>query len=577
MKLPFFNQRLTASPGEYRPFGATATPEGVNFAIYSQRAGRVTLLIWEKENALYPTQEFVLSPIENKTSNVWHIFIHGLKPYARYGYRIDGKNEAGDFFDVNKVLLDPYAKATDDGFYDREIACKRGANNLTKSIRGIVLPNNNFDWENDQLPKVPLTKTVIYELHVRGLTRHPSAMQEHAGTFKAMINKLDYFVDLGVTSLELMPILHFDDDIPFSNTRTGDELINYWGYSTLSYFALQPTYFSSGKNSDLDEFKTLVKEAHKRGLEIILDVVYNHTTESGHTGPTLSWRGIDNQTYYLMSPGDKHYYQDYTGCGNTLNTNHSIVGKMIVDSLEYLASEFHVDGFRFDLGAVFYYNKDTTFTTLPEVIKMINDSPILSKLKMTAEPWDASGNVLEGRFGGAHWLEWNGSYRNRLRDFVNFGKEEDMLSQHINGYAPEYIAFDKNPGMSINYVTSHDGFTLRDLVSYNHKHNEENAFDSTDGTDNNRSNNYGAEGETDDENINRIRKEKAKQFLELLFITPGVPMITMGDEMWRTQGGNNNPFCQDNSITWLNWELIGENQEFFDFVKELIWKYRELN
>jgi glycogen operon protein len=371
-----------------------------------------------------------------------------------------------------------------------------------------------------------------------------------------------------------MPIQQFDDDIPFSNTNTGEELINYWGYSPLNYFSLHPQYFASGDNTQINEFQDFVKAAHQHGLEVIIDVVYNHTTESSLGGPTLNFRGIDNRNYYITAPDDRRFYQDYTGCGNTLNTNTKVVSKMTIDSLTYLATTFHVDGFRFDLGTIFYYDQDAMFTDEPQVIKLINDHPILGKLKLIAEPWDASGNVIEGRFGGPQWLEWNGSYRDRLRRYINFGEEEHLVSEHLNGYAPEFMAYNKDPYTSINYITSHDGFTLRDLASYDRKHNWENSFNNSDGADHNYSYNGGVEGETDDENIKRERQDRAKAMLELLFATPGIPMLTMGDEMWRTQGGNNNPFCQDNSITWLNWELLGENKEWFEWVKDLIWRYR---
>ena len=566
-------KKLLTSSGDYQPLGATVTRSGVNFAIFSEYAKSVTLLIWEKPKSRYPSQVFALEPSTNKTGQIWHIFVHDLKAYARYAYRVDGKNEAGDYFDVNKVLVDPYARAIDDRFYDRRSACVRG-NNLTASLRGVVMPETNYNWDGDELPQVPLGKTVIYELHVKGFTRHPSAQVKDAGTFKALQKKLPYLKDLGISTIELMPIQHFDDDIPFSNAKTGEELVNYWGYSPLSYFALHPAYFSGGDNTAISEFQDFVKAAHQLDLEVIVDVVYNHTTESGLGGPTLNFRGFDNRNYYLTAPGDKRYYQDYTGCGNTLNTNNTIVSKLILDSLAYLATTFHLDGFRFDLGVIFYYSQESCFIDQPKLIKLINDHPVLGRLKLIAEPWDASGNIMEGRFGGPQWLEWNGSYKGRLRKYVNFGEDEDLVSEHLNGFAPEFMAYNKDPNLSVNYVTAHDGFTLRDLVSYDQKHNWENSFENQDGANDNYSHNGGVEGETDDENIKAARLERAQAMLELLFATPGVPMLNMGDEMWRTQGGNNNPFCQDNSITWLNWELLGENQDFYQFVKDLIKKYK---
>ncbi len=558
---------LSTSSGSHQPFGATVTPIGINFALYASHATAVQLLIWEKPNSRLPSQTFDLSSTKNRTGPVWHICIAGLSPHARYGYRVSGPITLGNRFDPSKVLLDPYARAIDRRFYSRELACYSG-DNVSHCLRGIVLGPHQFNWENDTLPKVAASSTVIYELHVRGFTKHPSSQVAFPGSFAALTKKLPYLKDLGITTIELMPILAFDDDIPWQNAQ-GEELINYWGYSPLSYFALHDQYFSHNQSYHLSEFKTLVKKAHQLGLEIILDVVYNHTTEGDHQGPTLSWRGIDNQTYYLLSPQDRQYNMNLSGCGNTLRANQPIVAKMIVDSLEYLATEFHVDGFRFDLGGILYY-QDDQFTHTPLVIGLINQSPILSQLKLIGEPWDAAGLVLEGRFGGPTWWEWNGSFRDRLRRYVNWNQAEADLQAHLEGKAPEFVFFQKDPLRSVNFVTAHDGFTLRDLVSYDHKHNWENGFNNTDGTDNNQSYNYGIEGETDDGKICELRQQKALEMLTLLLATPGPTMISMGDELWRTQGGNNNAFCQDNSISWLDWNLLTKNSDWFTKVKNLL-------
>lgn len=563
--------RLFATPnkissGRPGPLGATMTKSHTNFALYSAHATKVQLLLFRPRQR-FPQQVIDLSPTANRTGNIWHVAINNLPAFTRYAYRVDGPHEPGHVFNFNKVLLDPYAKAIDFQFYSREHACYP-QDNLTTSLRGIVIPPSKFSWGNDHLPKIPLEKTVVYELHVRGFTKHPSSHTRFPGSFVALQEKLPYLKDLGVTTLELMPILAFDDDVIWQNSK-GEEMINYWGYSPLSFFAFHPDYFSHGQDYHFSELKNLIKKAHELNLEIVLDVVYNHTTEHNHQGPTLSWRGIDNASYYAMSPLDKKYNLDFTGCGNTIATNQPAASRLIIDSLTYLAQEFHVDGFRFDLGTIFYFEIDK-FTHQPNIIKLINENPILRQLKLIAEPWDATGLVMQGRFGGSNWLEWNGAFRDRLRNFVNFGQNQDDFQAHLRGDAPEFRFYQKDPAYSLNYVTAHDGFTLRDVVSYRDQHNWENGFHNTDGASQNFSNNYGAEGETNDPEINRLRQEKALSMLTYLFATPGVPMILMGDEMWRTQGGNNNAFCQDNSISWLNWDLLQENHDWYEKVKYLI-------
>lgn len=563
-----FSRPLQISSGWHQPFGASYTKLGVNFALYAGNATRVQLLLWNKPHFHQPSHIINLSPNKNRTNNIWHICLGGLLPRTRYCFRIDGDNNIpGNRFDFSKALLDPYAKALDLSHYQRGKACQAG-DNSAHCARGIVLKDDLFSWEGDTKPKIPLKNTVIYELHVRGFSKHSSSNTSAPGTFKALEEKLPYLKDLGITTIELMPIHAFDDDIPYQN-YLGDELINYWGYSSLSYFAIQPNYFSQEQGVYLSELKKLVKKAHQLGLEIILDVVFNHTTEANENGPTLSWRGIDNQNYYLLSQSDKNYYMNFTGCDNTLNCNHPMVAKMIVDSLEYFATEFHLDGFRFDLGAVFYYT-NFGFVNEPYVIEQINKSPILSSLKLIAEPWDASGLVLEGRFGGAKWLEWNGSWQRRVRQWVNYGEGAETVQAHLQGKAPEFVFYQKNPQCSVNYVTTHDGFTLRDTVSYNHKHNDLNGYNNNDGNNQNFSNNYGIEGETDNQQINQLRQEKALEMLRLTASCPGALLLTMGDEMWRTQNGNNNPFTLDNELNWLNWQLLDEHYDWWLKVQKII-------
>lgn len=570
-----FSRPLQISSGWHQPFGASYTKLGVNFALYAGNARRVQLLLWHKPHFHQPSQIIDLSPTKNRTNNIWHICVGGLLPRTRYCFRVDGDNSiSGNRFDFAKALLDPYAKAIDLRYYQRAKACIEG-DNSAYCARGIVLKDDLFSWEGDTKPKIPLKNTVIYELHVRGFSKHPSSNTSAPGTFKALEEKLPYLKDLGITTIELMPIHAFDDDIPYQN-YLGDELINYWGYSSLSYFAIQPNYFSQEQGIYLSEFKKLVKKAHQLGLEIILDVVFNHTTEANEHGPTLSWRGIDNQNYYLLSQSDKNYYMNFTGCDNTLNCNHPMVAKMIVDSLEYFASEFHLDGFRFDLGAVFYYT-NFGFVNEPYVIDLINKSPILSSLKLIAEPWDASGLVLEGRFGGEKWLEWNGSWQRRVRQWVNYGEGGEVIKAHLQGSAPEFVFYHKDPQRSVNYVTTHDGFTLRDTVSYNHKHNDLNGYNNNDGNNQNFSNNYGIEGETDNQQINQLRQERALEMLRLTASCPGAMLLTMGDEMWRTQHGNNNPFTLDNEFNWLNWQLLDKHYDWWLKVQQIIKSKSQIN
>lgn len=564
----FFGRELKASGGLHQPFGATVMKNGVNFALYSANATRVQLLLWERGEMRRPSKVFELSPTKNKTGKVWHIFIENLPLRVRYAYRVDGPSETGNRFDFKKALLDPYARALDNRYYSRELACYEG-DNVGEGVRGIVVGDDKFEWEGDKLPRLPLEKMVIYELHVKGFTYHQSSGVAAPGTFAGLEEKLPYLKDLGITTIELMPIQAFDDDIPYRNFK-GEELINYWGYSQMSFFAIHPSYFASGKNFYLSELKKVVKKAHSLGLEIIMDVVFNHTTEANEYGPRLSWRGIDNQSYYLLSQQDKNYYMNFTGCDNTLNCNHPMVAKMIVDSLEYFATEFHVDGFRFDLGAIFYYT-NFGFVDQPYVIELINKSPILSQLKLIAEPWDATGLNLEGRFGGPRWMEWNGSWRDRVRRFINRGEEnEAVIKQHLQGKAPEFEFYHKNPMFSVNFVTTHDGFTLRDLVSYNSKHNEDNGYSNNDGSNDNTSNNFGVEGETDDQELIRLRQAKALEMLRLSVGVPGVFMLLMGDEMWRTQKGNNNAFTQDNEISWLDWNLLEQNRGWWQQVQTVV-------
>jgi glycogen operon protein len=561
----------TTSAGFHQPLGATITSVGINFALFAPEATQVQLLIWDHAHKRWPSRTYSLSPTRHKTGPIWHIMITGLPPNLRYAYQVAGPDTVGNRFDHHKALLDPYAHALDTSFYSREIACYSG-DNRGDCLRGVVLAPSKFDWKQDSLPQIPLSQTIIYELHVRGFTRHPSSGVSHAGTFAGVTAKLPYLRDLGVTSIELMPIQAFDDDVPFTNSQ-GEDLINYWGYSQLSFSSIHGEYFRHQDSTRLQELKELVRTAHSLGLEVILDVVFNHTTEANQDGPNLSWRGLANSNYYLLSPADRRYYMNYTGCDNTFAANHPMSSHLIIASLEYLAREFHLDGFRFDLGATFYYDQQG-FIDLPPIIDQINNSPILRPLKLIAEPWDASGLVLEGRFGGAHWLEWSGAWRDLVRGFVNLNHDPASSQDYLTYGAPAFRSQGKDPRLAVNFVTAHDGFTLRDLVSYAHKHNEENGYHGQDGSDQNLSANYGVEGENDDPALLQLRQDQAFRMLELTARAPGVMMLLMGDELWRTQGGNNNAFTQDNSISWLNWDLREQFPFWFERVQKLLWARR---
>ncbi|MBQ6436744.1 glycogen debranching enzyme, partial [bacterium] len=488
------------------------------------------------------------------------ILVEGLKPSCAYAYQIDGSDTPGNHFRPQKVLLDPYARDVDVRHHDRSLACQEN-NKHYAGPRGLISKSNRFDWGHDHRPHHPPQRSVIYELHLKGITAHPSSGVDHPGTFAGLTEKLPYFAELGVTTLQLMPIQAFDNDQSYHGRQ------NYWGYSQLSFFALQPTYFAHPHYSS--EFKKFVKRAHEFNLEVILDVVYNHTTEANEQGPTLSWRGIDNQNYYLLPPAAKNYYLNYSGCGNTFNANSQAGSQLIIDSLEYLAQEFHLDGFRFDLGGTFYYQHQG-YLDKPKICALINRSPILRQLKLIAEPWDATGLVLEGRFGGPKWFEWSSTWQNLVRQSVNFNQETAAMEQYLKHGHPAFLHHHKNPELAVNYVASHDGFTLRDVVSYQNKHNQDNGFDNQDGSNQNFSHHYGYEGEANDPGLTYHRQRQALKMLELTSQAPGMMMISMGDEMWRTLYGNNNAFNQDTPNNYLDWNLLTSYRDYYDQVRSLL-------
>ncbi|MEB3290862.1 MAG: glycogen debranching protein GlgX [Leptolyngbya sp.] len=572
---------MTVWPGHPHPLGATWDGAGTNFALFSENATAVDLCLFDAGG-----QEIrlALTEVENY---VWHGYIPGVQPGQRYGYRVHGPYdpELGHRFNAQKLLIDPYARALDGdvqihpatfGYDMAEIAeadtdlSLSEADSADHMPKGIVI-DPSFDWGDDRHPDTPWHRTVIYEAHVKGITqRHPDLPEELRGTYAGLAHPvmLDYLKSLGITALELLPVHHFH---AFPGHLAGTGLRNYWGYDSLNYFAPYAGYSASGgAGQQVNEFKRMVQALHRTGIEVILDVVYNHTGEGSHLGPTLTLRGIDNAAYYRLVEDAPRYYMDFTGCGNSLNVRHPQVLKLIMDSLRYWVQEMHVDGFRFDLASALareLYEVDS----LAAFFDIIHQDPILSTTKLIAEPWDiGEGGYQVGNFP-LLWSEWNGKYRDSLRDFW---RDHDCrlgeFAFRITGSSDLYQANGKRPHASINFITCHDGFTLRDLVSYNDKHNEANHEDNRDGESYNRSWNCGEEGDTDDPEILTLRQRQQRNFLTTLLLSQGVPMLLGGDELGRSQGGNNNSYCQDSAISWYNWHLTPEDQQLLEFTRRLI-------
>jgi len=577
---------LVAETGKAMPLGATLTHDGVNFAIFSRNATAVTLILFESQDPDSTRLEIPLNKRGNKTGNIWHCFIRGLKAGTIYLYRADGPYfpEKGLRFNPHKTLIDPYAKAMTDitnwdfgrcsGFdpdkpgrdltysYDDDVA---------HQPRCIVV-DDSFDWQGDTPINYPLRFSVIYEMHVKGLTAHSNSGVEHPGTYRGIIEKIPFFKDLGITSLELLPVQEFNEnEIIRKNPRTGKKLTNYWGYSTVAFFAPKGTY-AADKNpgGQVNEFKEMVRELHKAGIEVILDIVFNHTAEGNEQGPTYCFRGLDNSIYYILNE-NKRFYQNYSGCGNTVNCNHPVVRTFIMDCLRYWVTEMHVDGFRFDLGSILGRDQHGRIMENPPTLEQIAEDPVLSSTKIIAEAWDAGGAYQVGWFPGGRWAEWNDKYRDNVRRYWRGDpKETRFLATRIAGSSDLYLRDGRKPFHSINFITSHDGFTLNDLVSYNGKHNEDNGENNNDGSDNNLSYNYGIEGGTDDPVIKTIRERQLKNLIATLMVSLGTPMLLGGDEIGRTQNGNNNAYCQDNEISWYDWSLLENNKGLYRFAKEMI-------
>ncbi|MEA2717868.1 MAG: isoamylase [Actinomycetota bacterium] len=565
---------FVVSAGHSQPLGAVCRGGGVNFSVYSEHATAVQLLLFASDDAIEPEQIVTLDPEDNHSFHFWHCHVAGAAAGQLYAYRMAGPADvsaSGLRFNPNKVLLDPYALGNVNSLWDRVAACGPD-DNVATSMRSVVIDPDDYDWEGDQPLSTPLADTVVYEMHVRGFTRSPSSGVAAPGTFAGVVDKIPYLQSLGVTAVELLPIYDFDETDVLRTTADGTPLRNYWGYDPIAYFAPHSAYCTApGQGSHLVEFNDMVKALHRAGIEVILDVVYNHTGEGNHRGPTISFRGQANEAYYHLVDEDKQYYEDYSGCGNTLNANHPVVTKMIIESLEYWVTEHHVDGFRFDLGSVLSRGTDGTPMAVPPVLWNIELSRVLSETKVIAEAWDARGLYQVGNFPGERWSEWNGPYRDDVRRFVR--GEPGLaapLARRIAGSEDLFGPEGELPTNSINFVTCHDGFTLNDLVSYNSKHNAANGEDNRDGSDNNESWNCGVEGPTDDPFVESLREQQIKNFATILLVSRGVPMLVAGDECRRSQGGNNNAYCQDNEISWLDWALTEKHADLVRFFRQMI-------
>jgi glycogen operon protein len=556
--------------GHCMPFGATTRPGGVNFAVFARHATAVHLVLF-REGRDEPIAEIPLDPAVNHTGDVWHLFVYNLPHDTLYGYRVTGPftPRAGHRYDPRAILLDPYARALSGGLrWGVPDVPHRRRDGRPHRLGRIV--HDEFDWGDDTPPRVPMHRTVLYELHVRGYTRHPSAGVRHPGTYLGLCEKIAHLKELGVTTVQLMPVLEFDElDNPHRNPATGDPLKNFWGYAPRSYFAPKASY-AAHPGQALREFKQTVREFHKAGLEVVLDVVYNHTCEGNENGPTLSFRGLDNAVYYLLDREGRYY--NFSGCGNTVNCNHPLVRDLILDSLAYLVSECHVDGFRFDLAAVLGRGPDGRVLEEPPLLQHIAEHPVLAGTKLLAEAWDAAGLSCLGKFPAwGRWAEFNGWFRDDVRRFVGgYANATANVAKRVCGSLDLYGDSCRHPYHSINFVTCHDGFTLHDLVSYSQKHNAANGENNRDGWDWNHSFNCGHEGPTDHPSVNALRQRQMRNFLTMTLISQGVPLILGGDEFGRTQQGNNNAYCQDNELSWVDWDLARKNAGLLRFTRMMI-------
>jgi isoamylase len=555
--------------GQSAPLGATVTCGGVNFSLYSRDATLIELLFFDHADDARPSRVILLDTSLHRTYHYWHVFISGAEPGQLYGYRVHGPfaPDQGMRFDPAKLLIDPYGRGIAvPTSYSREAARRQG-DNLATAMKSVVVDPGLYDWEGDAHLNRPCSQTIIYEMHVKGFTAHPSSgiSQDSRGTFRGFLEKIPYLHDLGISAVELLPVFQFDpQDCP-------PGLVNYWGYAPVSFFAPHQAYCSrQDPLAAVDEFRDMVKGLHRAGIEVILDVVFNHTSEGDDLGPTSSFRGLDNNAYYLLQK-ERSRYANYSGTGNTLNANHPIVRRMIMDSLRYWVQEMHVDGFRFDLASILARDSNGDVMSNPPILWDIESDPILAGTKMIAEAWDAAGLYQVGSFIGDSWKEWNGRFRDDVRSF--FRGDEGSLRHFADRFlgSPEiYGHKEREAEQSVNFVACHDGFTLNDLVSHNEKHNEANGEENRDGGNDNRSWNCGIEGPTTNAEIERLRTRQIKNLLTVTLLSLGLPMILMGDEVRRTQHGNNNAYCHDNEANWFDWSLLEKHAEVHRFGKLLI-------
>jgi len=582
---PHSDPTLNAQSGLPLPLGVHSREGGLNFAVFSRNANTVWLELYDDEADAVPVHRFELIPVRHRTGDIWHIWVDGLEPGQLYGYRADGPYapQEGHRFNPDKLLIDPYATAVthldtwdfEDALgYDPDASVRdrsRSTTSNTETTPKCVVTRRRTGWERTRPLRHDWSETIIYELHVRGFTEHPSADVDHPGTYRGLIERIPYLKDLGVTAVELMPVQEFNEhELSRVNPHTGEPLRNYWGYNPAAFMAPNGSYAHDGQcGEQVCEFREMVQAFHEADIEVFLDVVFNHTAEGNELGPTFSWRGLDNRIYYLLDE-DARFYKDYTGTGNTLKADHPVVRDLILDALRYWVVEMRVDGFRFDLASVLGRDEDGRLLADPPLLDRIANDPVLRDTKMVAEAWDAAGAYQVGAFHD-RWSEWNGRFRDDVRRFWrgDAGMLGDFASR-IAGSSDLYGNAEKGPDSSINYVTSHDGFTLNDLVSYERKHNCPNGEFNRDGTEANYSRNYGVEGPTDDPEIEAVRTRQVKNFLLTLLLSHGVPMLLGGDEFRRTQFGNNNAYCQDNETGWWIWDRQEEHAEIHRFVRELI-------
>lgn len=577
---------LMTTPGTPYLYGAELDERGCNFAIFSKNATNVTLLLFSNFSDEHPTHQVPFDNKINKTGDVWHIYIYDIQPGQYYGYIIDGPYcpaETGHRFNKNKLLIDPYAKAISGNYqwnkpaafsYDTTSSRKDLSFNTEKNYnlmaKSVVIDGADFDWNDDKPLNIPMDETIIYEMHISAFTKDKSSGAKNPATYLGVIEKIPYLKELGITTIELLPIHEFNPEENIrENPLTQEKLVNYWGYSTIGFFA--PTSIYTMEKDGLQavyDFKEMVKALHKAGIEVILDVVYNHTAEGNEFGPTINFRGIDNSIYYMLKDG--RHYMNYSGCGNTLNCNHPVVKRLIKDSLRYWVVDMHIDGFRFDLAAILGRDKAGKWVPDYSVLAEISHDPILSNTKIIAEGWDAAGLYQVGGFPPG-WAEWNAKFRDDVRAFIKGDSGlVSEISKRITGSADLFYYKNRKPYHSINFITAHDGFTLSDLVSYNSKHNKQNGENNNDGNNHNISWNCGIEGKSKNPTIISLREKQMKNLFSILMISQGTPMMFSGDEMKFSKEGNNNTYCHDNKYNWLNWKLLEKNNIFFNFCKYMI-------